>query len=314
MSKNSLLAFVVGPTASGKSKMALELAEEFNSELVNCDSIQVYKEIDIGSAKPSKDELERVPHHLYSFVDLKDSYTVSDYYSEAQKTIEDLELKKKNPIFFVGGSGFYFQALEHGMFEIDPISAEVKNQVREDLESHGVNFLHQKLKEVDQQTASNISENDTYRVTRAMEVFLATGKTMSQHKNEFEKDSSLKEKREILKIGLNIDRDRLREIVKARTDKMLENGLLEEVKDLVDRGFESSFALSSVGYKEVVQFLKGGLTREEMLYEINKNTMRLAKRQMTWFRRDTQIHWIDANKDFFESFKEVKDLINQKLS
>ncbi len=293
MSENQTLYFVVGPTCSGKSHWAQTEALKNGGEIVNADSVQIYKGLNIGSAKPTLEEFGLLPHHLYDLIDPSGLFTAGDYRRVGLEIIE--KRLPEAPLYVVGGSGFYLQALEFGMFEVAPIPGEITTQVQQ-LTDQGQ--LYSRLSALDPVSAQKISENDEYRLQRALEVTINEGRPFSEIQKEFKsKREALGDRFNIKKIGLTGgDRTQLRERVAARTEKMLQGGLLEEVEGLIRKGFGETKALKSVGYKECVAFLAGRLTRAELAPAIVISTMQLAKRQMTWFKRDSEISWISAAK------------------
>lgn len=291
MNKKATLTFIVGPTASGKSQLALDLAKKTNGAIVNADSVQVYKYLNIGSAKPSVEEQAAVPHYLYDLVEPSQIFTAGDYRRAAMEVI-DFQAHR-TPLYFVGGSGFYIQALEKGMFEVEPPTPEVM-LLLDNWEKQGL--LYQELKVRDPKTAGRLPEGDQYRIRRALEITLGTGRPFSELENEFKNQKSkLSERFEIKKIGLKIERPLLRKRVEERTRKMLKLGLLEEVKDLMARGYGNSRALQSVGYKECLAYLAEQQKPEQLFQNIVTSTMQLAKKQMTWFRRDPAIEWMESH-------------------
>ncbi len=282
------ITFVIGPTASGKSSWALSEALSTGGAIVNADSVQVYSHLHIGAAKPSAEDLKKVPHYLYGIASPIERFTAGDYRRAALDIIE----KKINtqPLFFVGGSGFYIQALEKGMFDVAPISLEILNRVEE---MKLQNRLFEELKSRDMAAATKIGRTDPYRLQRALELVISEGRPLQQIKAEFEaKNEPLKSKYKIRKIGIRLDREILRKRVVVRTEAMIKQGLIEEVESLIKLRFQDTKALRSVGYKEVLAFLSGQLKRDQLLGEIVTSTMQLAKRQMTWFKRDREIEWL----------------------
>lgn len=290
------VVFVVGPTASGKSALAISLAEKFGGAIVNCDSIQLYQSVNVGSAKPSAEDFKRVPHFLFDIVKEGEEITAGEYRRLFFETLEDL--KNKYPIVFVvGGTGFYFQAIEKGMFSVGAADAATQAQVESELsEEGGPEKLHRELSEKDPETAQKISVNDHYRLGRAVEILRTHGKPPSQVKKEFESQVE-PFPYPLLKIGVKASREELTPNVLKRTQQMLGHGLIEEVRDLLVKGLENWAPLSSVGYMETVQLLKGILSSEKELEDlIVQNTHRLAKKQRTWFQRDPGIHWISMGE------------------
>jgi tRNA dimethylallyltransferase len=285
----NLITIVVGPTAAGKSAWALEEAIQNQGAIVNADSIQIYKYVDIGAAMPTKDEQNKAPHFLYGFVEPDQTFTAGDYRRKALEAIETQIVKM--PLYIVGGSGFYIQALEFGMYEVSPIQPEVVERA-DAIEAAGL--LFESLHKLDEESARRIGPNDNYRLRRALELVLNEGQPMNQIKTHFqENQKNLNDLYKVRKIGISCDREVLRSRVLVRTKKMLKLGLLDEVKALLDKGYAESKVLSSVGYRECAAYLAGRLKLVDLEASIVTSTMQLAKKQMTWFRRDKSITWID---------------------
>lgn len=293
--KNELhpLIFVVGPTAVGKSKWALRVAPKVHGAIINCDSVQMYQGLDIGAAKPTLEERAICPHFLFDAIPTGGSLTAGDFRRLALDVLE--EQTRSRPVFGVGGSGFYIQALEKGMFEVGKIDPEIESAVRRDLRDKGVEFLYEELQATDPETAEGINPNDHYRIHRAIAVIRGTQRRLSDLKREF-KPQALPFP--VLKIGFRMDRQVLRERVTARTRGMLESGLMDEVRGLWEQGHRFWPPLQSVGYRECVLCLRGLLAPQELEKTIIEKTMQLAKRQQTWFQRDRQIQWFDAESGF----------------
>tara|TARA_B100001248_G_scaffold262195_1_gene256639 strand:+ start:1669 stop:2562 length:894 start_codon:yes stop_codon:yes gene_type:complete len=282
--------FLVGTTASGKSQMAMRLAEKFAAEIVNADSIQVYEGLDIGSAKPSAKDFEAIPHHLYSHVPKGKVYTAGDYEKEALRVLENI----KAPLaIVVGGSGFYLQALEKGMFDAAKPSPEIKQKMEERMQEEGAEKLYHELMDQDPAYAKRISIHDSYRILRAHELLL-----QNKMPSDLKQDFQVREfPYPYLKIGMDVPKEILRQRVAQRTEKMLAEGLIEETRSLIDLGFEEWPALNSVGYREVKEYLRGELVKEDLPEKITTKTMQLAKKQRTWFRRDVNINWLQKYED-----------------
>lgn len=293
------LIFIVGPTASGKSAVGLALAREFSGGILNCDSLQVYKRLDIGTAKPTEAERSQAPHFLFDFVDPGRVLTAGDFRKEALKVLEK-ELPSK-PLFAVGGSGFYVQALEKGMFDVAKPSEELDRQVRERLKSEGLSALYEELQRKDPDYAEAISPNDSYRIVRALVVIAESGKTMTEVKASFQVQRL---PYETLKIGLNPDREVLRERIGERVEAMMRVGFLGEVESLLKDGYESWPPLLSVGYRECVDHIQGRLSKDKLVPTIIDKTWKLAKKQRTWFKRDSEIHWLE-NGDLMTQAREL---------
>lgn len=284
------VVFILGPTASGKSNLAIAAAQKLGGEIINADSIQVYKSLDIGSAKPTKEELTLVKHHLIGHVDEGDSYTAGRFRKDVLDVIEKRAKAGIKKFYVVGGSGFYIKALTKGLYQIPPVPTEIQEQVQKEDPKE----LYEELKRVDPVAASTINANDSYRISRAIEVYRATGTPFSEFKNKFSKDEF---PYKYIKIGLRADKEILRARVIKRAEKMLKDGLIVEVKNLLDKGYENWDALASVGYKEVVMFLKGLLPESQLEDEIVQNTMGLVKKQMTWFKKDEDMTWFDVSEE-----------------
>jgi tRNA dimethylallyltransferase len=296
------LLFIVGPTAGGKSDFAVELCEseaaQIKSEILNCDSVQFFAGVEIGAAKPSADLLARVPHHLIGHLPLGATYTAGEFRRDALQVIEQRSREGVERLVAVGGSGFYVQALEKGMYDVPKIPDEIRLGVERDLEEKGLAALHLELKNRDPGAAEKINPADQYRIGRALEVLRADlgGRTLTQIREQFASEAARAAEStpplfRVRKIGLFVPRDVLRDRVVARTRKMLESGLIEEVRGLRAQGLHNWSPLQSVGYKEVGAYLDGTLSQTDLEPAIVTSTMQLAKRQMTWFKRDVSIEW-----------------------
>lgn len=299
--------FIVGSTASGKSEWGLRLAQQFNGVIVNCDSIQVYKKLDIGSAKPSKQEQALVPHYLLDYVDPPEEMTAGKYTRDFFSCIE--AIPEDQPIFVVGGTGFYFMAIEKGMYPVTQIPLEIQKAVAEELQKdQGASILHAELMAKDPAYGAKIHPSDHYRIGRAIELIRTQGKSVTQIQTEFEQSRS-EFPYPLLKIGPTWERDVLKQRIALRTEKMLKTGLVQEVKSLLDEGLESWAPMSSVGYKETIEFLRGNLTADQLYEEIFKNTRQLAKRQRTWFQRDKDIQWFNGSSGFEQAKAVVENFL-----
>jgi tRNA dimethylallyltransferase len=301
------LVFVVGPTACGKSDFAVEAIEAVEArdrakglalpppEIINCDSVQFFAGVEIGAAKPGPDLLARARHHLIGHVPIGGEYTAGDFRRDALKLVESRSREGSGRFFAVGGSGFYVQALEKGMYDVPEIAPEVRSQIEMDLQTKGLFALHTELKERDPEAAGKIQSADRYRIFRALEVLRSAppGETLTSIRARFEA-ARPPAPFHINKIGLTCSREFLRRRVTERTRRMLKTGLLEEVEHLRAQGLSAWGPLSSVGYREAQDYLDGRLKFEELEGAIITSTMQLAKRQMTWFRRDAEIRWFDV--------------------
>lgn len=305
MKSQKPVIFVVGTTASGKSQWALDMAQELSGSIVNCDSIQLYKSLNIGAAKPSKEEMATVPHYLYDYVPEGATMTAGNYSRDFFSCVE--KLPEGKPVFVVGGTGFYFQAIEKGMYPVRQTPVAIQQQIAEILKTEeGAAKLYAEFQKIDPDAAQKIHARDHYRLGRAMELIRAEGKSVTQIQKEFA-ESQAPFPYPLLKIGLRWDREVLRERVHLRTQKMLDAGLVAEVEALIERGLGEWSALQSVGYKEVLEYLRDGKSQEWLFENIVQNTMGLAKRQRTWFQRDNEIHWFDGAEGFSDALAVVKD-------
>ena len=292
--KKPTVIVICGPTASGKTALSIELAKKINGEIVSADSMQIYKDMDIGSAKVTIDEMQGIKHYLIDNVYPNERYSVANYKLDAKNAIEEIIKKGKTPIV-VGGTGLYIDAL---IYEIEYKDIVINEEYRKELEKirdeHGLEVLYKKALEIDSQAMEKISPNDFKRISRVLEIYEATGKT----KTEQEAESRLNEIPYDYKVfAINYDREKLYERINLRVDIMLEKGLIEEVKNLLEKYNEFPTAMQGLGYKEVKQYLDGELTREKMIEKIKQESRRYAKRQFTWFRKNKQTIWIEGQAD-----------------
>lgn len=282
--------FLVGPTCTGKSKTALFLAKGLNAEIISCDSMQVYRGMDIGTDKPDNEDRKEVRHHLIDIVDLSEEYNVGRYKEDAEKAISDIQERNKLPLV-VGGTGLYAKALTDGLFEGPAKDEKVRSRLNERIKKEGADVLHNELKKIDPLTSEKVSPNDSRRTVRALEVYELTGKPISSFHKQW------KRKEDCLIIGLNMDRQELYRRIEERVDNMFNTGLVEETKKLMENGLsENRTASQALGYKEILGYLKGGYDLERAKELIKRNTRRFAKRQLTWFRKDDRVKWIFVNK------------------
>ncbi len=284
-----LLVVVVGPTASGKTALSLTLAEHFDGEIVNCDSVAMYREFDIGTAKPTASERARAPHHLLDYVAPTSHITAGEYARQARQVIDEIKSRHDLPIV-VGGTGLYLRALLDGFFPGPQRSEELRERLRERANSRGSRYLHRLLRRLDSAAAEKIHANDTPKLIRAIEVCLSSRQKMTDLWEQHGRDP-LRGFR-ILRLGLDPDRQALYKRINRRAQQMFELGLIEETKRLLERYGDSAGPLSSLGYKQAVQFLRGELTREQALRSAQQAHRNYAKRQMTWFRREPEVRWL----------------------
>jgi tRNA dimethylallyltransferase len=291
--KTNKLLIILGPTAVGKSKLAIELAQKLNGEIISADSMQVYFGMDIGTAKPSKEELEEVPHHLINIIPPDKNWSVSDFVSNAKDIIKDIVKRGKLPIV-VGGTGLYLNALIEGYsFPVIEADKSIRERLEGEAKSFGSVHLYEKLKKADPDAASKIHFNDLKRIIRALEVFEITGKPMSQLASKDVENLPY----ETVIVGLDMERKKLYERIEERVDQMLKAGLIDEVKGLIGEGYDRKLtSMQAIGYKEVAEHLHGKYTNDELVNILKQNTRNFAKRQMTWFRRFKNVSWFDVEK------------------
>jgi len=300
-----LLVVVLGPTASGKTALSLALAERFGGEIVNCDSVAMYREFDLGTAKPTSAERARAPHHFLDCVAPAGHITAGEYSRQARPVLDEIKAQGRLPIV-VGGTGLYLRALLEGLFPAPQRSEELRERLRERVESRGSNHLHRILRRLDRAAADKIHANDTPKLIRAIEVCLASRQKMTelwQHGRD-----PLRGFR-ILRLGLDPDRQALYGRINSRAEQMFEAGLIEEAQRLFEKYGESAGPLSSLGYKQAMQFLRGELTREQALHAAQQAHRNYAKRQMTWFRREPEVRWMRGFGDESEIQEEAGALV-----
>lgn len=287
MRKDKKIIAVVGPTGVGKSEVALFLAENLKGEIINFDSIQFYKDLNIGTAKPGEEERKKVPHHLYDLLDLNEEFNAAKFVNIADSLIEKIFEREKIPIL-VGGTGLYLRALEYGLFPIE-IPTEIRNKIRMEAEKN-LETLYEELKKLDPEYAKKISPRDKVRITRALEVIYTSGKPFS----EFHKENPFfkKKRYNLIKIGLNLPRKKLYEKINERVIKMISQGWIEEVKNLLNKGFSPNIKpFKAIGYKYILLHLESKISLEKAIELIQRDTRRYAKRQLTWFKKEPDIYW-----------------------
>jgi tRNA dimethylallyltransferase len=289
------LVIILGPTAVGKSDVALRLAESENGEIVNADSQQVYRHMDIGTGKPSKADRERVPHHLIDIVAPNEEFNAALFRRLATDSIRQIHARE-GKVIVCGGTGLYLRALTHGLFEGPGQDPDVRNALEQEIVNSGLGILYERLEKIDPTVGATIHRNDRQRIIRALEVYQLTGRPLSawQKEHGFQEDPF-----DILKIGLLRERAELYDLINLRSERIIEDGLLEEVRGLVKRGFDLDLKpLRSVGYRQMGQVLRGTQSMDDAVEEMKQETRRLAKRQLTWFRRDKEIRWFHPEKQY----------------
>lgn len=283
---------ICGPTASGKTALSIELAKRINGEIVSADSMQIYDEMDIGTAKPTVEEMQGIKHYLIGNISPTARYSVSDYKKDAEKALEEIIINNKNPIV-VGGTGLYVNSLIYGIEYPDiQVDLSYRQLLENEANKYGLEKLYEKACKIDSNAMKKISKNDRKRIIRVLEIYKSTGKTKTEIEIESIKNGP---KYEYKVFAINIERDKLYERINKRVDLMVEKGLIEEVKKLYNKYDEEMLtSMQAIGYKEVIEYLKCNITKEEMLDKIKRETRRYAKRQITWFKKIDNITWIDG--------------------
>lgn len=298
---------ICGPTASGKTSLSISLAKKINGEIVSCDSMQIYKEMDIGSAKPTVEEMQEIKHYLVDFVSPEKRYSVSEYKEDASKAIEEIINKGKTPII-VGGTGLYLNSLiyniQYNEMEVD---LNYRRELEKEAEEYGLEVLYNRAKEIDPEAMEKVSANDKKRITRVLEIYNATGR----NKTELEKKSRKEVPYNYLIFGINMERSILYDRINKRVDIMLEQGLIEEVKNLINKYSNMPTAMQGLGHKEVKEFLDGNISKEEMIEKIKMETRRYAKRQITWFKRIENIIWLDGLNKTEENVNSIMEVYGE---
>ena len=300
------IVILTGPTAVGKTKLSIDLAKSINGEIISADSIQVYKKLDIGSAKITKEEMQGVKHYLVDVLDPKEDFNVYIFKEMANNAISEILNKGKTPII-VGGTGFYIQSVIYDIDFNEEDNSIVRKELEEIAKEKGNIYLHNELKKIDKESADKIHPNNVKRVIRAIEYYKLNNKPISQHNEEESfKDAVYDAKY----FALNDKRELLYERIDKRVDEMIELGLVKEVKDLVDSGLDSSYnSMQGIGYKEILEYINGECTLENAILNIKKNTRHFAKRQLTWFRREKNVNWIDKDKYNYDEERILSEMI-----
>ena len=297
------IVVISGPTASGKTGLSISLSKDFNGEVVSADSMQIYKYMDIGTAKPDIAERSGVTHHMIDILNPDEDFSVAQYVTCAHDVIKDIKKRKKLPIV-VGGTGLYINSL---VDDIDFLQTDSDPALRDELQrianEQGIDVLVEELKSFDEVSAQKIHKNNERRIIRAIEFYKVTGIPISLHQAETKKKIS---RYEPCMIAIRHDMDKLYKRIEERVDQMVQQGLLSEVKALIDKGYENAMlSMQGIGYKEILEHLKGEISFDEAVYKIKIATRHYAKRQMTWFRRDNRINWIDYDKDVYYEAKKI---------
>jgi tRNA dimethylallyltransferase len=302
------VGFIVGATGSGKSAIAMTVAERLGAEIVNADSRQLYAGMDIGTAKPSAAERGRVPHHLIDVRTPDHPLDVAEFVAMGRAAIFDIGRRGRKPLV-VGGSGFYLRALRGGIFSGPSASAEIRAEFEGIAADRGIPFLHDELMKIDPPSASRIQRNDLYRIVRALEVHRITGIPISVHQ---ERHGFAEREFDTLTIALEIPRAQLYEGINQRLDAMIAGGLVEEVRRLIAAGYSPDRApLNSIGYREVASFIRGEMTLAEAVDLAKRKTRQFAKRQLTWFRNEEDVTWVDAHRGAEQALRRFEEFFAQ---
>ena len=298
--KKQQVIVIAGPTASGKTKLAIELAKKINGEIISCDSMQIYKEMNIGTAKPTLEEMQGIPHYMIDIISPEERFSVSDYKTMAEQKIEEVLQKGKVPIL-VGGTGLYVNSLIYG---IEFVEIEYDEKYRQELEkrveTEGLQTLYEEAQQIDEEAMKIISANDKKRILRVLEIFHQTGMTKTKQDELSRKNGP---KYDYKVFAINIDREILYNRINKRVDQMLEDGLIKEVEDIYGKYNSFPTAMQGIGYKEVVEYLQKNISKEEMIEKIKQESRRYAKRQLTWFRKNKEIIWLDGLNDIQNNIK-----------
>lgn len=311
-SEKPKLLVLVGPTAVGKTSLSLRLAELYDCEIISGDSMQVYRGMDIGTAKASQEERRRVPHHMIDIHEPDYPFSAAEFQSEVKRCIRDIHARGKLP-FLVGGTGLYIEAVCYDFqFVEGGVDEAFREEQRQYALRHGAEALHAKLMEVDPVTAARLHPNDQRRIIRALEIAHVSGKPLSEQLDGQKKQSPY----ELCIIGLTMERQLLYKRIEDRVDAMIEQGLVEEVRGLLERGCTPGMvSMQGLGYKEIVAYLQGDCSLEEAVELLKRNTRRFAKRQLSWFRHMKDIFWVDVSDStkFSAHFRQINDIIAGKL-
>lgn len=307
MKEKNDLFILIGPTAIGKTSLSIELAQKLDGEIISADSMQIYKYMDIGSAKINKEEMKGIPHYLIDIILPNEEFTVANFKDNATSLIKDINNKNKLPIV-VGGTGLYINSLVYDLkfTEVSP-NEDIRNDLEYLANKNGNEYLHQELQKIDKNSAAKISINDRKRIIRAIEIYKITKIPMSEHNENFRTPINTYN---LTMIGLNIDRAKLYDRINQRVDMMVNQGLIEEVKKLISMGYNKELvSMQGIGYKEIIMFLEGSLSLEQAINLIKQGTRNYAKRQLTWFKRDDRIKWFNIDESISNDIL-IKEIIN----
>ena len=306
-----LLVVIAGPTASGKTGLALELAEVWPAEIISADSRQVYRGMDIGTAKATAEERRRVPHHLLDVVDPDEDFTAADFARLGRRAAADV-VRRGRLVLVVGGTGLYIRTLTEGLVDAPPADPVLRGELSRMEAAEGEGALHRRLQEVDPELAARLHPHDSVRIVRGLEVFLLSGLRLS----DLQKNHGFGERPfSVLYFALSVDRDELYRRIDVRVERMFAQGLVEETEALLARGYPPGCkGMKTIGYKEVLEHLDGRLSREEAIAQIQQNSRRYAKRQLTWLRKEKSVIWLDSSKESDKIHALIENFMRDKRS
>ncbi len=301
---------IIGPTAVGKTKLSVELAKRVNGEIISGDSMQIYKEMDIGTAKVTHEEMQGVPHYLIDIKEPTEPYSVAEFQQDVRKLIQNITQKGCVPII-AGGTGLYIQSVLYDyQFSDTGKDEEIRLRIEKQVLEQGIEEVYEELRRIDPISAENIHPNNVRRVIRALEVFYSTGKTMT----EYQQSQNQELLYDVAYVGLTMDRETLYDRINLRVDLMVKEGLLEEVEKLYRKGIRECQSIQAIGYKEIYAYFDGKVTKEQAVDALKQNSRRYAKRQLTWFRNKMDVTWFDmTDADFEEKLDEIFSFVAGKL-
>lgn len=311
MDFNQKLIVIIGPTAVGKTNLSIEMAKRYNGEIISGDSMQIYRGMDIGTAKITEDEMQGIPHHLIDIKEPEENFSVAEFQLLVRAKINEIAKRGKLPII-VGGTGLYIQSVIYDyQFSDVPGDEAFRLELEERAKQIGNEALYKELQAVDPESAAQIHPNNVRRVIRALEIFHLTGKTMQDFQRKQQPDLMY----ETALVGLSMEREQLYERINRRVDIMVEQGLLDEVKSLYNQGLRNCQSIQAIGYKEIYDYLDGSVTWEEAVEQLKQNSRRYAKRQLTWFRNKMDVQWFDMTyvNNFSKKIEEISQYVEGKL-
>lgn len=298
---------LIGPSAVGKSEIGFLLAKEINAEIISCDSRKIYRYLDIGTAKPPLKYRTQVPHYMIDIIDPDEDYSAGRYAREARQKAKEI-LSKGKKVLVVGGSGLYLRAFLDGLVKVPPKDEKIREALKERAKKEGREALYYLLEKCDPETAEKTHPHNLPRVIRALEIYLLTGQPISYFWKSPPEPAPFK----FVIVGLNCPKEILKERISTRVERMLEQGLVQEVEGILQKGYSPSlFSLHSVGYKEIIEYLEGKISYHEAINKIKHNTFLYTKRQLTWFRKDTRIHWFNTIRGREETAEEVLSFLKK---